>query len=104
MRSRIMYIENKADGLDGRGRIGGVRYSKSGVTIYYGDKVLRRANGCKANHVDIESGDEYWISGPKKNGGDRLYGQPGIEIDEDVRVEYWTTIRKQPKNVARTTA
>ncbi len=36
-----------------------------------------------------------WISGPKKNGTDKLYGGI-VEIDEDARVEYWTSVRGAP--------
>ena len=36
-----------------------------------------------ANYFEVESGGEYWISGPKKDGSDRLYGERvPIEIDE----------------------
>ena len=92
-----MYIENKVDGPNGRGRIGRVTFSKTGKSIYYAGKTFRSLKGgYKANYVEIESGDEYWISGPKKEGGDRLYGQPGVEIDEDVREEFWTQIRQMP--------
>jgi hypothetical protein len=95
-----MYIECKADGLNGRGRIGRVSFSKTGASIYYGGKTFRSLKGgYKANYFDVETREEYWISGPKKNGLDRLYWTPGIDIDEDVRVEYWTTIRKQPSKV-----
>jgi hypothetical protein len=92
-----MYIENKSDTLNGKGRIGRVTYSKTGRTIYYDGKAFQSLNGgYKANYFEITSGESYWISGPKKAGGDRLYGTPGIEIDEDVGMEYWTTIRHQP--------
>ena len=105
MRSRIMYIESKGEGLNGRGRIGRVTYSKSGATLYYREQAFKSLKGgYKANYYDVASGDEYWISGPKKAGGDRLYGTPGIEIDEDVRQEYWLNIRNIPGRVARTTA
>ena len=40
----------------------------------------------------METGEEYWISGPKKDGTDKLYGG-FVEIDEDAHVEYWTTVR-----------
>jgi hypothetical protein len=47
----------------------------------------------------VETGEDYWISGPKRRGGDALYGGSApIEIDEDVREEYWRDIR------ARTTS
>lgn len=39
-------------------------------------------------------GEDYWISGCKKDGNDRLYGERlPVYIDEDVREEYWTEIR-----------
>ena len=52
--------------------------------------------GFKANCFDSETGEEYWISGCKKNGKDRLYSGT-IEIDEDTREEYWTIIRNLPE-------
>ncbi len=57
---RIMYIENKSEGLDGPGRIGWVEFSKSGRSF-------------------------------------KLYGGV-VEIDDDAREEYWTTIRNLPQN------
>jgi hypothetical protein len=55
--------------------------------------------GLKANYFDIGGGDPYWISGCKCDGSDRLYGERvPVEIDEDVREEYWTEIRQQPEN------
>jgi hypothetical protein len=92
-----MYIENRSDNINAKGRIGRVNYSKTGCTIYYGGNAFRSLKGgYKANYFDTNTGEHYWISGPKKAGGDRLYGTPGVEIDEDVRVEYWTSIRHQP--------
>jgi hypothetical protein len=100
MRTRVMYIENKTDDLNGHGRIGRVSLSKTGKSIYYDGKTFRSLKGgYKANYFDVETNEEYWISGPKKSGGDRLYGGGGIEIDEDAREEYWLEIRKQPSRV-----
>jgi hypothetical protein len=49
-----------------------------------------------ANHV--ETGNEYWISGCRKDGADRLYNEAdSVYIDDDVREEYWTTIRGAPE-------
>jgi hypothetical protein len=94
-----MYIESKGTGGTGPARIGRVTFSKSGRTIYYRGQEFRSLDGAgfKANYFDAASGEEYWISGPKKDGSDRLYGERiPVEIDEDVREEYWTTIRGQP--------
>lgn len=101
MKTRIMYIERKAGGLTGEARIGRVTFSKTGKTIFYGGKEFQslRGRGFKANYFEVETGEEYWISGCKKDGSDRLYGEHlPIEIDEDIREEYWTKIRNLPAN------
>lgn len=94
MRPRIMYIERKSDGLSGPARIGRVTFSQTGKTISYNGHTLQslRGRGFKVNYFDVDTGEEYWISGCKKHGGDRLYGDD-VQIDEDVREEYWTKIR-----------
>ncbi|MDQ1680167.1 MAG: hypothetical protein QOI42_1026 [Frankiaceae bacterium] len=97
-----MYIESKAGGLTGPARIGRVTFSKTGRTIYYRDQESRSMSGAglKANFYDVATGEYYWISGPKRDGSDRLYGERiPVEIDEDVREEYWTVIRVQPSRV-----
>ena len=102
MRSKIMYIEYKGDGLIGDARIGRVTFSKTGQSIHYNGKTYQTLSGSgfKANYFDVETGEHYWISGCKKDGNDRLYGERlPISIDEDVRVEYWTEIRNLPNFV-----
>jgi hypothetical protein len=106
-KTRIMYIECKAGGLNGEARIGRVTFSKSGRTMSYGGRsFLKVGNGYKHNHIDEETGAEYWISGPRRDGEDRLYPQSRrpVEIDEDVREEYWTQIRCIPQAHGRKTA
>lgn len=99
MRPRIMYIECKADSLNGEARIARVTFSKTGKTLHYAGKAFQslKGGGCKANYYDIDSGDEYWISGPRHDGADRLYANLPVSIEEDVREEYWTKIRKRPE-------
>lgn len=95
-----MYIERKAGNLSGPARIGRVSFSKTGRTLYYDGRAFQslKGQGFKANYLDIETGEEYWISGCKKDGSDRLYGERNpIEIDDDVREEYWTEIRGAPE-------
>ena len=101
---RIMYIERKAGELEGSARIGRVTYSKSGRSLYYRGKTYNMSEGFKSNFVEDDSGEDYWISGPRRDGADRLYdtGLP-VEIDEDVREEYWTTIRNKPEWKDRST-
>ncbi len=111
MKSRIMYIELKSHsgGHDDNGPawISRVEFSKTGRTVYWRGKKLERCKirgGC-GNHVDADTGDEYWISGPKKDGGDRYpWAGEKIMIDPEVREEYWIEIRNRPHLVNEETA
>ena len=99
VKTRIMYIQRGA----APGRIGRVRLSKSGRTIFYGEVELESlgGRGYKANYIDRATNEEYWISGPRKDGQDTLY--PGrVDIDDDVREDYWREVRGMPSNVAAT--
>lgn len=96
MKPRIMYIECKVDGLQGPARIGRVTFSQSGATLYYRGKAFRSLKGVgfKSNYYEVETGDYFWISGPRRDGNDRLYGGScGVEVDDDVAEEYWSEIR-----------
>lgn len=98
MKPRIVYIEDKSESLNGSAWIGRVSFSKSGRTLIYKDLRFAKVRyGYKYNHIEVESGREFWISGCKKNGGDRLYNNRPVPIDEDVRDEYWTEIRGMPR-------
>jgi len=99
MNSRIMYIESKVGGLTGPARIGWVKFSKTGATLYYRGKTFQslKGQGFKSNYFDVESGDCYWISGPRKDGRDALYAtHVRPEVDEDAHDEYWSKIRRLP--------
>lgn len=97
--TRIMYIEQKSGfGDNGPARIGRVTFSHSGRTTYYQGKAFQSlgGQGMAGNYFDTETGDEYWISGPKKNGRDRHRAGGGpVVIDDDVAEEYWRDIRGQ---------
>lgn len=93
LRSRVMYIENKEGLVNGAGaRIGWVNFSKSGKTIYYqGQAFISNAGkGIRGNYTNIETGEEYWISGVKKRGSN-VHPCESIGlviIDEDAQNEY----------------
>ena len=107
MEPKIMYIELKthAGGHNDRGaaRIGRVTFNRTGKTLTYrGKRFQKGGTDCCANYHDVETQEGYWISGPKKNGQDRhSCGGGAVEIDEDVREEYWVKIRNQPQNINR---
>jgi hypothetical protein len=49
----------------------------------------------KANFIDQETGQVFWIAKARKGGDDRLYkgaGDPPV-IDDDVAEEYWRDVR-----------
>ncbi len=102
--TRIMYIENKGnDGIVGDAKIGRVTILNDGKSLRYQGKKFSslRGKGFKSNYFDLDTHEYYWISGCRKDGRDALYST-NAEIDEDIREEYWTQIRKMPemKNVS----
>ncbi len=86
----IRYIELKTGYHDdGPAWIGKVKASKSGKTVYFNDHAFQKHNGIAGNYIDVETGEEYWISGIKKNGQDRHWAGKGkIIIDQKVVEEY----------------
>jgi hypothetical protein len=67
-KTRIMYIENKSASLNGPARIGRVTFSKTGKSISYGERTFQslKGSGFKANYFDTDTGEKFWISGPRK--------------------------------------
>ena len=87
-----MYVELKSGfGDSGPASIGWVDFSKTGRSIYYRGRRLKRlkGGGVSGNFVDVETGDEYWVSGVKKNGQDRHWaGSGAVDVDLDAHTEY----------------
>ena len=79
----LMYIELKTGHHDdGPAWIGYVATSRSGRTVYFNDHAFQRYNGIQGNYIDVESGDEYWISGVKKRESNRHWaGRGKIMVD-----------------------
>jgi hypothetical protein len=72
-------------------------FSKTGSTLRYRGRSFQslKGHGFKANYIDIETGQHFWISGPRKDGADGLYGritQPE-DVDADVAEDYWLEVR-----------
>jgi len=89
---RLMFIENKKGEIDGhRARIGWVTFSKTGKTVYYRNKKLSRikGGGTRGNYACEDTGQEYWVSGVKKNGTNLHFaGTPSLHVDSDALKEY----------------
>ena len=87
-----MYVELKSqDGGSGPASIGWVTFSKSGRSVYYRGRRLQRlrGGGVSGNFADAETGDEYCVSGVKKNKEDRHWAASGPgPIADDALSEY----------------
>lgn len=90
LRRTIRYVELKSGhGESGPAWIGWVELSKTGRTSYYRGRALKRSRGISGKHVDEETGEEYWISGVKRNGQDRHWAGSGpVVLDPDAADEY----------------
>lgn len=88
----IKYIELKSGfSSNGPAWIAEVTFSKSGQTVYFNDMALKKLKnpGIVSNHYDIETGDEYWVSGVKRNGQDRHWAGSGkIMLEEEIVDDY----------------
>ncbi|SKB54522.1 hypothetical protein [Chryseobacterium balustinum] len=85
MQPKITYIENKSKGHNRLAWIGFIEFSKSGQTVYFNGKTLKKLKnpGINTNDFDIETGEEYWVSGVKENGQNRhQFGGGKIMIDK----------------------
>jgi len=98
MRTEIKYLELKTGFSDnGPAWIGLVSFSKSGKTIYFDGKAFQSLNGTgiNGNYFDLESGNEYWISGVKKDMSDRhKFGGGKVLVEKRILSDYLKIIRK----------
>ncbi|MFN8334719.1 MAG: hypothetical protein U0U09_06290 [Cyclobacteriaceae bacterium] len=90
MKPELIYVELKSGYSDnGPAWIGNGFYNRTRKTIYFNGQVFCRSKGSSGNHIDLETGEEYWISGIKKNGTDRHWAGSGVvKIDKSVIDEY----------------
>ena len=88
----MFYIELKTNQNNrGPAWIGLATLSSSNRTVYFNGKALKRirGGGISGNHSDLETDEEYWVSGVKKDGSDRHWAGGGmVMIDSRVLDEY----------------
>lgn len=95
----LKYIELKT-GYDDNGPawIARVKPSKSGRTLYFNGRALRQSGrGASGNHVDITTGQMFWVSGVKRDGTDRHWAGSGKVFIEASAVEEYLSLVGRPE-------
>lgn len=92
----LKYIELKTGFSDnGPAWIANVSGSRTGKTIYFNGRALQRCGGrgIQGNYVDVETDEEFWVSGVKKNGCDRHWAGVGkILVEAAAVAEYLSLV------------
>jgi hypothetical protein len=85
MASRVLFVQLKT-GFDtdkGPAWISIVRFNRTWKTAQWHGRTLHRARGLfDANFYDVESDEEYWISGPHRDRRDVRYSAVIPTVDE----------------------
>jgi hypothetical protein len=86
----IKYIELKSGfNDDGPAWVANVEESRSGATIYFNGKALKKGHGVSGNYFDSATSEEYWVSNIKKRGSNRHWAGTGkINIEEGAVKEF----------------
>jgi hypothetical protein len=85
-----MYVQLKSGYDTDRGPswIAWVDFSRTWSTARVHGRTLRRWNGVAGNFVDVDTDEEFWLSGPKRDRTDGRYGVTPPTVDEDAHEGY----------------
>jgi hypothetical protein len=74
-----------------------VRFSKTWQTAYWHGRTLRRCTGVfDANFFDVETGEDFWISGPHRDRRDTRYSDVVPFVDPDAQEAYERFLLGEP--------
>lgn len=95
---RVMFIHLKTghSGDSGPSWISLVRFNKSWKTAYWHGRRLARWQGPDSNFFDLETNEEFWVSGPKRDRTDARYSNIQPQVDDDVREIYEAFLKGAP--------
>jgi hypothetical protein len=87
---RVMFVQLKTGHKDDNGPcwISVVRFNRSWKTACWHGKTLRRRPGIDGNFYDIDTDEEYWVSGPHRDRADSRYSRVNPRVDDDAREVY----------------
>ncbi|MFI1472217.1 hypothetical protein [Streptomyces wuyuanensis] len=99
MPRRLMFVQLKTGYDTDRGPswIGWVDFSKTWGTAYFRGRTLRRSGGMlDANFYDVQTNEEFWVSGPKRDHTDTRYGPSTPEIEPEAVESYHAFLEGTP--------
>lgn len=76
--------------------IGWVDFNRSWKTARFHGRELRRSQGPDGNFFDVETGEWFWLSGPKRDRSDTRYGPEPPKVDDDARDAYYAFLAGAP--------
>jgi hypothetical protein len=90
MPDRVVFVQLKTGYETDRGPcwICRAHFTKTWQSVQFHGRTLRRQQGVRGNFVDVESGEEWWVSGPKRDQTDARYSWQQPVVDDEVRAEY----------------
>lgn len=90
----LKYIELKTGYNDnGLAWIGPVKLSKSGRTLYFNGRALKQTKQAIAgNYFDMMTGEDFWVSGVKRDANDRHWAGSGKVLIEAAIVEEYLAL------------
>lgn len=90
MPDRVMFVQLKTgyDTDQGPAWISIVRFNRSWKTARWHGRTLRRFQLNDANFYDVDSGEEYWLSGPHRDRRDTRYSSIRPTVDPEAREAY----------------
>lgn len=96
---RVMFVQLKTGhGLDnGPAWISVVSFNRTWKTARWHGRTLRRSSGMfDANFFDVETDEEYWISGPHRDRRDTRYSSITPTVDDQAREAYQAFLAGAP--------
>jgi hypothetical protein len=90
MATRVMYVQLKTGYNTDAGPawIRQVKFNRTWKTAYWHGRTLAREQSWDSNFVDVETGERFWLSGPKRNRTDGRYSSAQPTVDEAAQEAY----------------
>ncbi|WP_111768153.1 hypothetical protein [Nakamurella deserti] len=90
MPRRLMFVQLKSghDTDQGPSWITWVDFNRTWKTARFHGRELRRFQGVRGNFADLDTREEFWLSGPKRDRTDARYSAARPTVDPDAAAAY----------------